>query len=344
MSHRAGDVGEWEDLLAGLPVMYVSTRAVDGRAVIESCNQRLVDRLGHDRASLVGTPLADVYGPASAAALRDGDYRRAMAGDLPPTERQLRCADGTVLTTRARSVPRTDADGRVVGTRTLLVDVGGPEQRRRQVDVLNRLLRHNLRNDMTVLLSHAAVLADAVDGEAAASADRIVETVRRWEHHVEKVQRIRAVLSSDGGWRPTDLATVLDTVEADLSEQYPDARLRLLRPPEGLATIRPEMELALIELCENAIRHAEAPRPEVVVTVSAPPDEPWVKLTVTDDGPAIPDSELVPLRDDESTHLLHGSGLGLWVVRFAVDRVGGTVEVVENSPAGTAVVLCYPDP
>ncbi|WP_299265561.1 ATP-binding protein [Halorientalis sp.] len=116
----------------------------------------------------------------------------------------------------------------------------------------------------------------------------------------------------------------------------------MLRPAEGTATIRPEVELALTELCENAIQHADSPDPEVVVTVGVSPDEPWTRLTVTDDGPPTPDPELLALRDDETTPLAHGTGLGLWMVRLAVERVGGHVAVVENDDGDTTVTIRYP--
>ncbi|WP_336001124.1 PAS domain-containing sensor histidine kinase [Halorientalis halophila] len=342
MSQGADDAGEWQCLLEDLPVMYVHTRKEDGQAVLDTCNERFVETLGYDREALLGRPLADVYTPESAAAMDGCDSLAAPDDETVTRRRKLVCADGTVVHTLVRAVPRTDADDAIVGARILFVDITMREQRRRQATVLNRLLRHNLRNDMTVVLSHARLLADAMDESERDSAQKVREIAERWDRLVEKVQRIRQVLSPEQGWRPADLATVLERVEADLNQRYPAARVHVLRPSEGVATIRPEVELALTELCSNAIRHAEAEDPEVVVTVGVPPDEPWVKLTVTDDGPPIPESELLALRDDETTPLVHGTGLGLWMVRLAVERVGGHVAVTENDENGTAVTIRYP--
>ena len=341
MFQGADDAGDWQCLLADLPVMYVHTRTEDGQAMIDMYNERFVETLGYDRESLEGRPLADVYTPESAAALETGEPRPSTDDDPATERRKLVCADGTVVHALVRALPRTDGDG-VVGTRFLFVDITMREQRRRQATVLNRLLRHNLRNDMTVVLSHARLLADALEETEQDSARKVRDIARRWDRLVEKVQRIRQVLSPEDDWRPTDLAAVLERVESDLNDCHPDAQIRMLRPSEGAATVRPEVELALTELCENAIQHADTDDPEVVVTVGLPPDEPWVKLTVTDDGPPIPESELLPLRDDETTPLLHGTGLGLWMVRLAVERVGGHVAVVENDDEGTAVTVRYP--
>ncbi|WP_136717101.1 PAS domain-containing sensor histidine kinase [Halorientalis salina] len=343
MSQGAGEGGELHHLLAELPVLSVLTRTEAGEPVVDGCNRQFADRLGYDRSQVVGRPLAELYTPASAAVLQDGGYERALAGAFGTADRELLCADGTVVLTRMRAVPRTDGDGTVIGTRALFVDVTAREQRRQQVAVLNRLLRHNLRNDMTVVLNHASMLADRLDDAQRDPIEHIRETAQRWDRLVGKVQSIRQVVSAETDWQRADLARTLDRVEAQLNEHYPDARIRVLRPSEGIASIRPEIELALVELCENAIHHAAETAPEVVVTVGTPPDEPWIKLTVANDGPAIPESELLALGSDETTPLLHGTGLGLWLVRLAVDRVGGDVSVVENTDAGTAVTIRYPD-
>ncbi|MFB6179064.1 MAG: ATP-binding protein [Halorientalis sp.] len=342
-SQGAGEGGELQRLLGELPVLSVLTRASGGRAIIEACNRQFATTLGYDREELLGRPLADLYTPASAAALERGGYQRALADEFSTATRELLCADGTVVVTEMRALPRTDEDGTVLGTRAVFVDVTAREQRRQQVAILNRLLRHNLRNDMTVILNHASMLADDLDARQADQAECIVEMIERWDHFIQKVQRIREVLSPETNWSRTDLAQTLDHIETKLSDYYPDARIRLLRPSEGIATIRPEIELALLELCENAVRHTDQPDPEVVVTVGTPPNEPWVKLTVANQGPAIPEPELLALGDDDTSPLLHGTGLGLWLVRLAVDHVGGEVEVVENTDAGTAITIWYPD-
>jgi PAS domain S-box-containing protein len=339
MSQGAGDAGDLQHLFADLPVMYVVTREEDGRPVIDRCNERFVETLGYEREALLGEPLSTVYAPGSASELESGGYQRALKDEFTTEERTLVRADGTVVHTLLRSVPRTDD---VVGTTSLFIDVTAQEQRRRQATVLNRLLRHNLRNDMSVVLAHASNLLEQSEGAQRESARAIADIAYDWKRLIRKTQRISRVFTEDDNWSRTDLGPVLERVEQTLRETYPDATVRILRPQDGAATIRPEMELALRELCENAIRHASDQHPEVVVTVSVAEDEPWVKLTVTDDGPAIPKDELVPLREAEATPLIHGTGLGLWLVRLAVDQVGGDVTVVENDDDGTVVTLRYP--
>nr|WP_231751435.1 ATP-binding protein [Halogeometricum sp. CBA1124] len=71
--------------------------------------------------------------------------------------------------------------------------------------------------------------------------------------------------------------------------------------------------------------------------------EEWVELRVTDEGPGIPDHERTVLRNGEETALVHGSGMGLWLVRTVVRRIGGRLRV-RDAPdgSGSTVVVSVP--
>jgi signal transduction histidine kinase len=91
------------------------------------------------------------------------------------------------------------------------------------------------------------------------------------------------------------------------------------------------------QLVENAIEHTTEGRPTVEITVTA--DEDAVSIRVADDGPGIPEDELVGIvGDGERTQLTHGSGFGLWLVRMVVDDYGGELSY-ESPPDGGSVVV-----
>ena len=122
---------QYTDLFETAPVMYAITRDDDGMPVVTDCNQRFLDRLGYDRVSVVGSSLAELYTDASAVELLDeGGYDRALSGEFVREERRLLTADGDVVETLLRAVPRYDEDGETVGTLTLFVDVTERRQAR----------------------------------------------------------------------------------------------------------------------------------------------------------------------------------------------------------------------
>ncbi|OYR69586.1 histidine kinase, partial [Halorubrum sp. E3] len=94
----------------------------------------------------------------------------ASDGDADPDDGASRetvridAADAAGRRTYAVSVsPLTDPNETHVGYTVVLSDVTERERRRQQLEVLNRILRHNLRNDAGVVHGYGEILRDRLD-------------------------------------------------------------------------------------------------------------------------------------------------------------------------------------
>lgn len=104
------------------------------------------------------------------------------------------------------------------------------------------------------------------------------------------------------------------------------------------ASTAPLFSVVVKEVIENALSHAG---PETTVDVAVQMTESTIEVTVSDDGPGIPVSELGPVRAGEETPLDHTSGLGLWLVQWGVQSLGGSVSI-DSDGSGTTVRLRVP--
>jgi signal transduction histidine kinase len=93
------------------------------------------------------------------------------------------------------------------------------------------------------------------------------------------------------------------------------------------------LDVALSNVIENAVVHNEG---TPSVTVGAECGAASATVTISDDGPGIPEAELSPLEQGEETQLSHSSGIGLWLVSLIVERSGGDVSF-ESTEDGTVV-------
>jgi signal transduction histidine kinase len=203
------------------------------------------------------------------------------------------------------------------------------------VKVLNRVLRHNIRNDLNLLHGHATTLARHEDEAVAASARVVGRTVEHWLSLAEKAAEIERAFE-EFPTRSTPLSALLRETQTAVELARPSATVRVGRPADDDVPVSSRLGVALEELCENGVKHAERERP--TVTVAATRDGEWVEVTVTDQGPGIPDHERAVLRDGEETSLVHGSGLGFWLVRTVVRRLGGELDVGDAADGEGSVV------
>jgi PAS domain S-box-containing protein len=235
--------------------------------------------------------------------------------------------------------PQGDAQGRVVTIREIT------ELKRREHDldlmrqVQSRVLRHNIRNDLQVVRGTNELLASELDGEHAALASEAVEHCNDLLQTSSKARTVESLLDRDRTPEPVDLAAVArDTVE-EYRSRFPAVEFAVDAPESRVVETTPGIEAVVENLVENAAAHNDAATPEVDVAVAE--REAAVVVTVSDNGPGIPDEELAVLERGSETALSHGSGMGLWVVDWVLDRAAASVEF-ETGESGTCATVRVP--
>jgi len=222
-------------------------------------------------------------------------------------------------------------NGEFAGTVGVLRDITERKRREERLSVLNRALRHNLRNDLNVALMRLEEAAETVEDPRLAEVREKIEAVTALGETARALdQRLERL---DGRTRSLDLAALVREEAAAVRQRFPEATVRVTAPDACPARTDETLRLAVQNLIENAVVHTEAARAEV--TVEAGGETRTVR--VADDGPGIPEAELEALSGEEEP-LEHGSGLGLWVATWCVDRAGGRLSF-ERRDTGTVATI-----
>jgi signal transduction histidine kinase len=117
--------------------------------------------------------------------------------------------------------------------------------------------------------------------------------------------------------------------------------------PGDLALVGDQDRLhqVLTNLVDNALRFSP-PAGTVSVAASAAPR--LVRLSVSDQGPGIPEAERSRVFERfysvDDSRSGRGAGLGLAITRWVVDLHGGAVRIEDADPAGCRVVVDLPQP
>ncbi|NHN61606.1 MULTISPECIES: ATP-binding protein [Halorussus] len=246
-------------------------------------------------------------------------------------------------------------------------------ERQQRLEVLYRVLQHNLRNRMSVILNYADVVEETAADEAMASAARTIRDVG-WEvtSLSRKARQIRNAIEADHERRPIEVTDLVAEVVADVGEEYPDVEVTASLPDSVRVLALPSLRLAVENVCENACEHNDSADPRVEVSVATverdgeglegpgktsdageqggleraradPHDRAgWVSIAVADNGPGIPEQDRTAIGEGRETDLEHASGLGLWLTYWVVDNSGGRLRFAENDPRGAVVTLELP--
>lgn len=210
----------------------------------------------------------------------------------------------------------------------------------RRLGFVNRTLRHDVRNDATVIVGNAELLkADVGPSE---ELDYIAEAA---SHIVDLTHLVRAFEAAEDivELEPVDLAEMLERCVEHSRSSFPAATFDVhLHEGEALVVRADKLLSSVFEnLFRNAVQHNDRDEPHVEVDVATLDD--LVRIEIADDGPGIPPSVQESLfqegiKGPRST----GTGLGLYLVRELVTAFDGSVSARAREPRGTVVTVELP--
>jgi PAS domain S-box-containing protein len=213
------------------------------------------------------------------------------------------------------------------------------EQTTEELAVLNRVVRHDIRNDMTVALGWLELVGDHVDDEGADALARAVDAGRNVVELTEIARDyVRLIVDEEQpDLEAVDLQRVVEDVLTRRRELYPDVDFTVDVPPVTVAANK-MLSSVFTNALNNAVQHNDRERPAVSVTAEVSDDV--VQVRVADDGPGIPDErkEQVFGRNEEGLDSV-GTGIGLYLVDSLVTKFGGDVWVEDNQPRGAVLVV-----
>ncbi|WP_135305835.1 histidine kinase N-terminal 7TM domain-containing protein [Haloarcula amylovorans] len=223
-----------------------------------------------------------------------------------------------------------------LGYTVVFQDITDELRRERRLEVLNRFLRHNVRNETVVIQARAELLTGALDGELGNHADTIDRAIARLAESGEKARTLSEMGADEGVEAIPFRDRVVDVVES--LEADHDGSVTVTIPDDLTLWTQPSVLAVLVRnLVENALEHGDVPV-AVTATVSGPGDE--IHFTVEDGGEGIPDHELGVLERGRETDLDHGRGVGLWLIRWTTTTLAGDLDF--DTSDGTTVTVRLP--
>jgi len=331
----------FRELFEQLPDPVAEVRFDADEPIVTSVNPAFEETFGYELAALVDEPLNDHIVPEHVddATMLD---REAASGEWTSAEVIRDAADGPRLFL-FRGIPFThDGQQRGFGVYT---DVTDKESQQRYHEVLNRLLRHNLRNDLNVIFGLADQLTAALETaetESTAVGERLKQRALDLVETTRRARELESVIDrSATETEPIAVDELIADACVSLRAEYPTVEIDCTIEESAVGIAGTALREAVIELVENAIEHTSVD-PTVDVRVECRPDTGSVVITVADDGPGIPPDERDIVDGSRSiTPLEHASGLGLWLAKWIAEAYGAEIAFVGPDPelGGAAVEL-----
>lgn len=339
--------------------MAVSTGDTD---TFEHVNPAFASMLGYEPGELAGRSVTDLFTEAGWHRIQPS-LQEALGQGEAVFEEPLVCKDGSTFPARIHLTEVRDKGSGSVYRVATIEDI--TDQRKAQAELEARakalartntelerfafIASHDLKEPVRTINSFAQLLerqaADDLDQVSKESLRFILEAAQRL------YQLIQDLLEYSSGRRrpltiePVDLGDLVDRVQIRLRETIADHQAAVL--VEDLPVVhadRTALGQAIEQLLDNALQYSGDKPPLVHIWAEEHPDS-W-ELIVRDEGIGISEEDQEGIFEifskQERKTAATGTGMGLAIVRSAVDRHGGEVWVDSAPGEGSTFHLRLP--
>ncbi|OLZ41962.1 histidine kinase [Natrinema saccharevitans] len=319
----------------------------DRSGTIEYVNPAYERDTGYSRTEAVGLNPRIVKSGKHDEAFYADLWDTIRSGEIWESELVNRRKSGEQYHVDQTIAPITDDAGEITHFVAIETDITAQRLRRQRLSVLNRILRHNIRNAMNVIEGNAARLRTAsAEEDRHTAVTAIEEQAADLLKISENAAAVRDLFQRERDADATcDVGALVSRVATDFDEQYPDAAITVTAPDSVPVQADDRLEMAIREAIHNAVSHNDRPVPDVTVGVTPPEatdSGDWVDVVIADNGPGIPEDEQPMIELGHETPLVHGTGLELWLIYWVAKNVGGELRIEENEPRGSIVTLRVP--
>jgi signal transduction histidine kinase len=196
-------------------------------------------------------------------------------------------------------------------------------------------LSHDLRTPLTLLRLRTENVENAEER------DKMLATIAEMDTMIGATLQYAREQAADEPRRTTDVTALVQSVVDDMADAGLDVAMTQSQPV-SLDCQPAALKRALTNLIENAVKYGQRAR----ISLAASPQA--VEIAVEDDGPGIPDDQLVKVfepfyRVEESrSRDTGGVGLGLAIARTVVEAQGGTLILSNRTPSGLRALIVLP--
>jgi len=208
------------------------------------------------------------------------------------------------------------------------------ETRKEMVEMYDRLLRHDLGNDLQVIAGFADAVAQDVDGQTEEYAGKIQQAAQSSADLIERVGNLVSTLEEQDEPEPRALRPILESTVRETTSSYDSLSVEFDADSVDYRVFGGELlDSVFTNLLSNAAVHNDgAVSVEVWGETNGSGD---VVLVFADDGAGVSEDvrenifEMGAKGPDSS-----GSGFGLGFVRALIESYGGSVSVGDSDSGG----------
>jgi len=317
-------------------------------------NERMQQIFGYSQEKMLRMRSYDLVGDANHPLLDDKNALR-RSGQSDEYEMKIQRSNGDDVWVLIAGSPYQDAEGKVIGTIAIITDITDRkraelklQEKNNELDAFVYKASHDLRGPLTSIIGVANIARSETNDQAALRyLDLISKSTKRLDLILSELLDVTRINKAQVNPEPLELPSLVQEIFGSLHHLFPPETVTLeldIDLPGPVAYDKRLMTSILQNLVVNAINYRQEERQDAFVRVKAYHELDRLYLVVSDNGVGIPDRiqpkifEMFYRGNNQSK----GSGLGLYIVKSAVEKLGGRVEFTSQEGEGSTFTVILP--
>lgn len=213
-----------------------------------------------------------------------------------------------------------------------------------RLHVLQRVIRHNIRNDLNVIKGRIDLAQENAEEPTRSHLDVANSTA---DDIVEISEKLRIMDRFELDADISDTIEMVHHLENAITEsrmEHPRVTFETEIPKRKDVIGDESIYYIFEEVLDNAVRHYQGEIQTIQIDVQVDDRLDRVEVCISDNGPGISDGEIEAIRKGTESSLVHLSGVGLWVVYWLCERIDAELEIQSDATRGTDVTISFRKP
>lgn len=325
---------------------------VDNLDRIMYVNKKFCEVMGYKRAELIGKVANEYFSEDSfhkklieSAII---ERNKEVSGNY---EIQLRNKAGEKVWMLISGFPYLDKNGRVIGAIGIHTNINHIKQTTVKLEEKVSELRHffyKAHHDLKTPATTIQGLVNLYKDKKENSAEHLLFLIEKCNYQllmlIDNISRVEAIMSYNPTVKEIDLDNKIKTIIKYITPE--DKRVEFKVSFTLDSKIHSDKELLNIilrNLLDNATKYSDPSKPVCVTEIACEKKNGHVEIRISDNGQGIPD-----IVQDKVFNMFFkgnrssGIGLGLYMAKCAVEKLGGSIAMKSKEHFGTEFTICLP--
>jgi PAS domain S-box-containing protein len=338
-----------------IETMHEGVVYLDKNDSILFANRRLCEMTGYSQPELINQKAATLLIANKDKGLMESKLQLRHKGIDDQYEIQLLCKNGTLKWTMVNGIPITDEDNIIIGSMATFTDISEIKKTESRLRATNQELNtfiykssHDLKGPLASIRGLTGLASnELVDVDSLHYLDLINQSANRLDTILSDLLETVRIKENAICAEEVDLALVVDDVIKNISSSKGFANLNITIdvPHKVFLTDLKIIDSIIHNILDNGIKYRDTTKSSNWIALNLNETANGIIIEIEDNGVGIPIALQEKVFDMFYRANLEskGTGLGLYIVKNAVEKLGGSITLYSEVGSGTKFIIDLPN-